>query len=174
MWFKAITLSALCLMAFSFFYYYVIFLPKMEKARVERETRERAKQEEKDKAREAAASKPVGESTSLLEQHEKAKRELEKAQVEFERQVREDQARERQKQERVRQAEEQLARQRSTAFALNQCLAQADASYHAWWDETCRLNGQPAGCGLPSPNATRLDQSHRADRDECYRRYSPH
>lgn len=50
-WFKAGTLFALCLIAFSFLYYYVIFLPRLERARVERETQERAKQQEEQRAR---------------------------------------------------------------------------------------------------------------------------
>lgn len=106
-WFKAITLSALCLMAFSVFYYYMIFLPKLETARVDREAREKAKQEEEDKAKEAAVEKVAKES---IEDREKAKRELEQAQAEFERQVREDQAKEKERQEQEKIKQQALAR----------------------------------------------------------------
>jgi len=96
-WFKAVTLFAFCLIAFSFFYYYVIFLPRVETTRLERETRERTKQQEEDKARQAATEKTVTDSPSILEEQEKARRELERAQAAHERQVREHEAKEREK-----------------------------------------------------------------------------
>ena len=96
-WFKAVTLFAFCLIAFSFFYYYVIFLPRVETTRLEREARERTKQQEEDKARHAAAEKTLTGSPSILEEQEKARRELEQAQAEHERQVREHEAKERKK-----------------------------------------------------------------------------
>lgn len=80
---------------------------------------------------------------------------------------------EKQKKEQVRRAEEELARERSKALALNQCLAQADASYRDRWNSICAFENRPNGCFLPAELLGNLDQSHRGSRDECIKLYPP-
>ena len=72
----------------------------------------------------------------------------------------------------ISESEDEAGR-RLKAIPINQCFAKANASHKALWDETCRINRQPAGCSLPTANATRVDQAHRAARDECVKLYPP-
>jgi flagellar biosynthesis GTPase FlhF len=165
-WFKTGIFFALCLLAFLVFHYYVISLPRLEKARVEKEMQDKAKQEE-DKVKEDAVEKLAKES---VEEREKARRELQEAQSEFERQSREDQARERE-----RQAQEKSQREAAAMdVSFRLCLVAADATYHDDWNRTCGIQGKAEGCALLAPVVANLDQRQREYRDECYKRYPQH
>jgi hypothetical protein len=170
-WFKAGTLFALLLMAFSLFYHYVISSPKIEHASVEKTARVAITT-----ANETRNDPPdtlTKQSISFTEEREKAARELAQAQADFERKVREDDTRAEARLNQEKQAREAYRREVSVRAALNQCWAHTYATYINNWNQTCAVQGRPQGCTLIAPVVANLEQNHKAARDECYRLYPP-
>lgn len=73
--------------------------------------------------------------------------------------------------ERERQRERAERARRDRREALSGCLQQAHNAYQASWDRNCELLNRYHGCGLPLPNATRLDALHEKRRNECFSQY---
>ncbi len=110
------------LIGFGAFHHYVIFMPRLERTRIEREAQERAKQKEENRAKEVAEEK-VREGLKSIEEREKAKRDLEQAQAGFETQLREEQARQAERQEEENRARVALAKIEADRKAELQRLA---------------------------------------------------
>jgi hypothetical protein len=79
---------------------------------------------------------------------------------------------------RIERAAQEVNAQREAGLErdrlFKQCLTEADERYRTRWDETCLFGGGAKGCLLNTDIAADYDQSHTAERNECYQRYPQH
>lgn len=74
------------------------------------------------------------------------------------------------REESIRKQEVNEAKERQRQ--LNFCLTAAEFSKDNFWDRECESRGLTENCSLPAYNADRVDDTHKEDRNECFRKFS--